>query len=315
MDAAYKRNESLSLVIYEKQIEILERVRELLLSNSRQIKILSAIVAEIDLAISMTFFPSYTRPIFLRQRENEEEEEEVKNQRGEVKKENSIQVWIKDGFHPVVADKHSNQLKNFVTNDFSLSSNDFWLITGPNMGGKSTFLRQIAITSIMAQAGLPVPASYARIKLYDNIFCRIGASDDITKNQSTFMVEMNEMSEIFKRASPNSLVLLDEVGRGTSYSDGISITLAICRHLIEETKAVVLFATHYHELEKHLPKQVKQYKSHAFIDGNGQLVFSYKIVTGHSNESFGIEVAALAGFPSTVIDQARQYKQNLFFNK
>lgn len=275
-------------------------LRQMVIENSSKIKALNSVISEIDVAVSMANYPSFTRPSF------------IKDLPSAQSMEPNDCIHIENGFHPVIAKKHSAALKNFVTNSASFSPASFWLITGPNMGGKSTFLRQTAIISLMAQAGLPVPAAKAHLKVFDGIFCRIGAADDIAKNQSTFMVEMQEMADIFSRTTSDSLVLLDEVGRGTSYLDGLSLTVAICNHLKNVIKPIVLFATHYHELTHHLSQQqFEQYKSNAFIDEKGRLIFSYKIVPGNSEESFGIEVAALAGFPENVIREARLVKSKL----
>jgi DNA mismatch repair protein MutS len=181
------------------------------------------------------------------------------------------------------------------------------IITGPNMAGKSTYLRQVALTVIMAQMGSFVPASYARIGIVDRIFTRIGAADDITRGRSTFLVEMNETANILHNATERSLIILDEVGRGTSTFDGISIAWAVCEYILNKIKARTLFATHYHELTE-LEKDYPQVKNFQFLvkEWSGQIIFLRKIARGASSVSYGIEVANIAGIPSEVIKRAKE---------
>lgn len=221
---------------------------------------------------------------------------------------------IKDGRHPVV----ESLLKGspFVPNDTLLddSKNMISIITGPNMAGKSTYMRQNALIVLMAQIGSFVPASKAKIGIVDNIFTRIGASDDLASGQSTFMIEMNEVSDILKNATPNSLIILDEIGRGTSTFDGMSIAKAVLEY-VANTKtlgAKTLFATHYHELteiENELPN-VKNY-SVAVKKREDDIVFLRKIVPGAADESYGIEVAKLAGLPSSITKRAKEILKDL----
>ena len=180
------------------------------------------------------------------------------------------------------------------------------IITGPNMAGKSTYMRQTAIIALMAHIGSFVPAKSAEIPVLDRIFTRVGASDNLILDQSTFMVEMIEVASILRNATKNSLIILDEVGRGTSTYDGLSIAWAVIEHITCQIGAKTLFATHYHELtqlENRLDG-VKNYKI-AVKEINGGIVFLRKIMRGGANRSFGIEVAALAGVPAAVTDRAK----------
>ncbi len=215
-------------------------------------------------------------------------------------------IEIKDGRHPVVEAEMKGE---FVPNDIYLDrdQNMLLIITGPNMAGKSTYLRQVAITVIMAQMGSFVPASYARIGIVDRIFTRIGAADDITRGRSTFLVEMNETANILHNATERSLIILDEVGRGTSTFDGISIAWAVCEYILKKIKARTLFATHYHELTE-LEKEYPQVKNFQFLvkEWNGQVIFLRKVARGASSVSYGIEVANIAGLPAEVIKRAKE---------
>ena len=182
------------------------------------------------------------------------------------------------------------------------------IITGPNMAGKSTYMRQVALIVLMAQMGSFVPASAARIGLVDRIFTRIGASDDLSGGRSTFMVEMSEVSEILREATPQSLLILDEIGRGTSTFDGMAIARAVLEYCADKKRlgCKTLFATHYHELtalEGEIPG-VKNYNIAAKKRGN-DLIFLRKIVRGGADQSYGIEVAKLAGIPEKVLKRAR----------
>lgn len=183
------------------------------------------------------------------------------------------------------------------------------IITGPNMAGKSTYMRQVALITLMAQIGSFVPAKSAKIGIVDKIFTRVGASDDISSGQSTFMLEMNEVSSILKNATKNSLIILDEIGRGTSTFDGLSIAWSVAEYIRNKRKigAKTLFATHYHELtelEERLDG-VKNYRVAVKKHGD-EITFLRKIVRGGTDDSYGIEVAALAGLPSEVISRAKE---------
>lgn len=221
-------------------------------------------------------------------------------------------IDIKDGRHPVV----ENLLLDcqFTPNDVYLdcTDNKLLIITGPNMSGKSTFMRQTAIIVLMAQMGCFVPARYAKIGVVDKIFTRVGASDDLTAGQSTFMVEMNEVAEILKNATKNSLVILDEIGRGTSTFDGISIAKAVAEYICCSIGAKTLFATHYHELISMEKEQrgVRNF-SVAVTKRGDDIKFLHKIVEGGTDDSYGIEVAKLAGLPNKVVKRAKEELKEL----
>lgn len=209
------------------------------------------------------------------------------------------------GRHPVV---EASSYDAFVSNDAYIDNGDsrVMIITGPNMAGKSTYMRQNALICVMAQIGSFVPAKSAEIPIVDRIFTRIGANDNIIYNQSTFMVEMTEVATILLHATKRSLLILDEVGRGTSTFDGLGIAWAVVEYLAENVRAKTLFATHYHELSEleGVIEGVKNYKI-TVKELNGKIVFLRKIMRGSANKSFGIEVAALAGVPKVVTDRAK----------
>ena len=181
------------------------------------------------------------------------------------------------------------------------------LITGPNMAGKSTYIRQVALLTLLAHTGCFVPAAEARIDLVDRIFTRIGASDDLARGQSTFMVEMTETANILNNATPRSLIVLDEIGRGTSTFDGLSLAWSIVEHLHNQVGAKTLFATHYHELTE-LAARLPRLKNFnvAVREWHDQIVFLRKIVEGGTDKSYGIQVARLAGVPKEVLERAKQ---------
>lgn len=213
---------------------------------------------------------------------------------------------IKEGRHPVV---EAISKERFIPNDILLDEdeNRTMILTGPNMAGKSTYMRQTAIIAIMAHLGSFVPAKCAQIPLIDRVFTRVGASDNLISDQSTFMVEMIEVASILQNATKNSLLILDEVGRGTSTYDGLSIAWAVTEYLTEHIRAKTMFATHYHELTEleYKLSGVKNYKI-SVKEINGGIVFMRKIMRGGVNKSFGIEVASLAGVPAVVTDRAKQ---------
>ncbi|WP_097034298.1 DNA mismatch repair protein MutS [Clostridium tertium] len=223
-------------------------------------------------------------------------------------------IEINEGRHPVVEKVIGKG--EFVSNDTTLNSNDnrLLLITGPNMAGKSTYMRQVALITLMAQIGSFVPAKSANISICDKIFTRIGASDDLAGGKSTFMVEMWEVSNILKNATSKSLVLLDEVGRGTSTYDGLSIAWSVIEYISKNNnlKCKTLFATHYHELTKleGVIEGVKNY-SVAVSEIDDNIIFLRKIVEGGADQSYGIEVAKLAGLPTQVIDRAKEILSSL----
>ncbi len=226
----------------------------------------------------------------------------------------SDEIRIVDGRHPVVERMQKNTL--FVPNDTAIGARDHRvsIITGPNMAGKSTYMRQVALMVLMAQIGSFVPARSARIGVCDRVFTRIGASDDLSAGQSTFMVEMTETAEILRSATARSLILLDEIGRGTSTFDGMAIARAVLEHCADPKKlgAKVLFATHYHELTAmadELPG-IKNYNIAVKKRGD-DVIFLRKIVPGAADDSFGIEVAKLAGIPDKVVSRARKILKEL----
>ena len=214
-------------------------------------------------------------------------------------------IAIRDSSHPVL---NKTMRGGFVPNDINLDEKDnrFLILTGPNMAGKSTYMRQIALCVILAHVGSFVPASFASIGLVDRIFTRVGAYDDLSAGQSTFMVEMNELANILNSATPQSLILLDEIGRGTSTFDGLSIAWAISEFLHDKTKGKTVFATHYHQLTQlaDILPGVKNYNMAVKEDGDS-VVFLRTVVPGATNKSYGIHVAKLAGVPLVVVNRAR----------
>ncbi|MBV8379039.1 MAG: DNA mismatch repair protein MutS [Verrucomicrobia bacterium] len=223
-----------------------------------------------------------------------------------------LRVHIRDGRHPVLDQKVTEE--KFVPNDCWLDGveNRLLLITGPNMAGKSTFLRQVALIVLMAQVGSFVPAATAEIGLVDRIFTRVGASDDLSRGKSTFMVEMNETANIVNNATERSLVILDEIGRGTSTFDGLSIAWSVAEYLHDVLRSRTLFATHYHEMTELavVCKGVKNYNV-AVREWNDEIIFLRKIQAGVADKSYGIQVARLAGLPDDVIERAKEILANL----
>ena len=219
---------------------------------------------------------------------------------------------IVDGRHPVV--EQFMDRGQFVVNDTLLDEEDnrIMIITGPNMAGKSTYMRQVAIITLLAHIGSFVPAKEAHIPITDRIFTRVGASDDLAFGQSTFMVEMSEVAHILANATNNSLIILDEIGRGTSTFDGLSIAWSVVEYLSKNFKAKTLFATHYHELTEleGMLDGIKNYKI-SVKEINDDVIFLRKIVRGGASRSFGIEVAKLAGVPNEVIERAKEISKNL----
>ena len=214
-------------------------------------------------------------------------------------------IDIVDGRHPVV-EIVSKEL--YVPNDCKMDSNNSTLlITGPNMSGKSTYMRQIAITIIMAQIGSFVPATSANLPIVDKIFTRIGASDDLVSGESTFMVEMKEARNAILNATSNSLIIFDELGRGTATYDGMSLAQAILEYINDNLKALTLFSTHYHELVG-LEKKYKTIKNvHvSAVEEAGKVTFLHKIKNGAIDKSYGIHVARLAGMPDKLLDRAEE---------
>src|SRR6266850_467353 len=224
----------------------------------------------------------------------------------------SLRLVIKDGRHPVL-DQNLVEEK-FVPNDTELDGEELRLaiITGPNMAGKSTYIRQVALIVLMAQIGSFVPAESAEVGLVDRIFTRVGANDDLARGQSTFMVEMNEAANIVNNATAHSLVILDEIGRGTSTFDGLSIAWSVAEFLHDKIKARTLFATHYHELTKLADGHPGVCNLNVAVrEWNEQIIFLRKIVPGGADKSYGIQVARLAGLPKEILDRAKEILAHL----
>lgn len=271
-----------------------EELVELLKSNIEELLTLADVLSEVDCLLSLSTLAvrnNYVKPVI--------------NNRVKC-------IKIDEGRHPVIEDILKNE--QFISNDTFLNNttDKTMIITGPNMAGKSTYMRQVALITLMAHIGSYVPAKSAEICITDRIFTRVGASDDLAFGQSTFMVEMSETANILANATENSLVILDEIGRGTSTFDGLSIAWSVVEYLSKNMKCKTLFATHYHELtelEGNL-EGVKNYKINV-KEINGSIVFLRKVVRGGANKSFGIEVASLAGLPKEVIKRAKEISKTL----
>lgn len=253
---------------------------------------LSNILAYIDIIISFTIVSmenGYVKPLF-----------------------NNNGIYdIKKGRHPVVEKLIGDQI--FVSNDIYFDNKErFIILTGPNMSGKSTYMKQIALISIMAQIGCFVPADYANISIVDKVLTRIGASDDIITGQSTFMVEMSEVASIINSATPNSLIILDEVGRGTSTYDGLAIASSISKYIVENINAKTIFATHYHELTdlENRYDNILNYRIEV-EEKEGRINFLRTIIKGGADKSYGIEVAKLAGLPKVIIKESKKILKSL----
>lgn len=279
--------------IIELEYKIFTEIRDKISANSTRIKAVTDIISTLDVINTLAKVAinnNYTRPIF-----NDEN-----------------YFRIKDGRHPVV--ELSMGINEFISNDTLIGKNNkiIQIITGPNMAGKSTYMRQVALIILMAQIGSFVPASACDISISDALFTRIGASDNLAKGDSTFMVEMNEMSNIINNADETSFVILDEVGRGTSTNDGYSIAKSIIEYMSRNNKSKTLFATHYHELtdlEEVLPN-VENLKVE-IEETNQDIVFLRKIVKGKTNKSYGIEVAKLSGLPDEIIFRANTILESI----
>jgi DNA mismatch repair protein MutS len=264
-------------------------VIEALKAHSHRVQRTAASIAVLDCLLSLSSAArehNYTRPIVTG---------------GDV-------IEIEGGRHPVV----EASTREFVSNDLKLGDERVIILTGPNMAGKSTYLRQNALIVLMAQIGSFVPAAKARFGAVDRIFTRVGASDDLSRGQSTFMVEMSETANILNNATSKSFVILDEIGRGTSTFDGLSIAWAVVEHILDKIGAKTLFATHYHELtELSLTKErVKNYNM-AVKEWEDRIVFLRKVLPGGSSRSYGIQVARLAGIPGEVISRSKEILRNL----
>ncbi len=279
----------------ELEYEIFEQIRESVAQENQRIKQTAGLIGELDALAGLSEtaqLNNYTCP--------------------EVHDDGVIDIV--DGRHPVI--ELTVKDEDFVPNDIHLDDKEhqFLIITGPNMAGKSTILRQTALTVLMAQMGSFIPASKGNIGLVDRIFTRVGASDDLTRGQSTFMVEMNETANILRHATSKSLVILDEIGRGTSTYDGLSIAWAVAESLHDRADRGVrsLFATHYHELTDLITtkQRVKNFNI-AVKEWNDQIIFLRKLVPGGTSRSYGIQVARIAGLPREVIERAREILDNL----
>ena len=290
-----KEYETKVLDAQEKMVEIERRLfaelRAAIASEARRIRQTALALAEIDVLAGFAAQAAncnYCRPRF----------------------DDSSEIEIVDGRHPVIEQQDlSGVADRFVPNDLYLNgtTHSVLVITGPNMGGKSTYLRQVALSVLMAQMGSFVPARSARLGLVDRIFTRIGASDNLARGRSTFMVEMTETAAILNTATPRSLILLDEVGRGTSTYDGLAIAWAAIEYIHANTRAKTLFATHYHELTELADRLSGVKNFHVTVkESGGGIVFLRKVIEGAADKSYGIEVAKLAGLPVDVIHRARE---------
>lgn len=271
--------------IIKLEYEIFQAIRNEVKKYTEDIQELADLLAQIDVLHSfadVSVANSYVRPTFNKDH----------------------RVDIKEGRHPVL-EKVSNEA--YVPNDLGMGAEDFLhLITGPNMGGKSTYMRQIALTIIMAQIGCFVAASSAELPVYDQIFTRIGASDDLSSGQSTFMVEMLEANNAIQNATENSLIIFDEIGRGTSTFDGMALAQAIIEYIATNVRACTLFSTHYHELTNLEGRLAGVKNYHVTVyEENEKVTFLYKVEPGAANKSYGINVARLAHLPETLLNRAQ----------
>ncbi|HWZ33924.1 MAG TPA: DNA mismatch repair protein MutS [Bryobacteraceae bacterium] len=270
--------------------EVFEQLRALSASHAARIKATAAAVAELDVTLALAEIAvenRYTRPRF--------------SQSGEMS--------VIAGRHPVIEKLTEKDAQRFIPNDlyFHPETEFIAVITGPNMGGKSTYLRQAALLSILAQLGSFVPADSALVPIVDRVFTRIGAADNLARGRSTFMVEMTETAVILNTATSRSLIVLDEIGRGTSTYDGLALAWAVVEHIHRNIRAMTLFATHYHELTE-LADQLEGVRNlHVSVKESGdQILFLRRVEPGAADRSYGIEVARLAALPMSVIERARQ---------
>ncbi|MDR3591424.1 MAG: DNA mismatch repair protein MutS [Negativicutes bacterium] len=270
------------------EYHLLLKIRDYIKERLQDIQQTARLVARLDVIVSLA--ETAARRNYIRPKLNTNRE-----------------IVIKDGRHPVVEELLKREM--FVPNDTELNhrDNEIWIITGPNMAGKSTYMRQVALLVLMTQIGSFIPAREASVCPVDRIFTRVGASDDLATGQSTFMVEMNEVSQILKHASPDSLIILDEIGRGTSTFDGMSIARAVIEYIKEKIKAKTLFATHYHELTalEESSRRIRNY-SVAVKERGNDVVFLRRIVPGGADKSYGIHVAQLAGLPKKIVERAQE---------
>jgi DNA mismatch repair protein MutS len=277
------------------EMQVFEEIRNVVLSRSADLRACAEAAAQADALLSLARVASesgWIRPVV----------------------DDSDVLEIAGGRHPVVEKALAASGEGpFVPNDVSLDGQRRLLIlTGPNMAGKSTAMRQAALITLLAQAGSFVPASRARIGVVDRLFTRVGAADDLARGQSTFMVEMAECARILNQATPRSLLLLDEVGRGTSTFDGLALAWAIAEQIHDVVEARTLFATHYHELCDLATEKPRAFNlTMSVSEASGHVVFLRKIVPGAASRSYGIQVARLAGLPDSVLRRAREILSNL----
>ncbi|HJW77882.1 MAG TPA: DNA mismatch repair protein MutS, partial [Beijerinckiaceae bacterium] len=272
------------------ELEMFEKLSAATIAASNEIKAAAEALAVLDVSSGLATLAverSYVRPEIDR----------------------SLDFVIEGGRHPVVEQAISDP---FVANDCDLSppatatSGRIWLLTGPNMAGKSTFLRQNALIVVLAQMGGFVPAKRAKLGVVDRLFSRVGAADDLARGRSTFMVEMVETAAILNQAGERSLVILDEIGRGTATFDGLSIAWAAIEHLHEQNRCRALFATHFHELTALAPKLDRLHNATVRVkEWQGEVVFLHEVIPGSADHSYGIQVAKLAGLPASVIERAK----------
>ncbi|GEO79496.1 DNA mismatch repair protein MutS [Companilactobacillus mindensis DSM 14500] len=291
-----KDKESLILEAEEKskslEYHLFDEIRKQIKDQIRRIQGLANIVSQLDVLQSFAVISEeyhYVAPEFIKEHE----------------------LQITNGRHPVVEKVLSNN--SYIPNDVNFDDKtDILLITGPNMSGKSTYMRQMALIVIMAQIGCFVPADSAKMPIFDHIFTRIGAADDLISGDSTFMVEMREANDALKNATPNSLIIFDEIGRGTATYDGMALAQAIIEYIDRHVKAMTLFSTHYHELTE-LEAQLPGLRN-VHVDAseeNGDLVFLHKVLPGPADKSYGIHVAKLAGLPTDVLNRASKILSSL----
>jgi DNA mismatch repair protein MutS len=305
------------------EYEIFQRVREEVLGQLPKIQQTASALAQLDVLASFAETArlyNYCRPqisdhgvLQIRDGRHPVLEQQLVEERFVP---NDTKLFSGTGILPVSSEKNSpvEKLSHQETHrqDACATTPQIALITGPNMAGKSTYIRQVALLALLAHTGSFIPATEARVDLVDRIFTRIGASDDLSRGQSTFMVEMTETANILNNATARSLIVLDEIGRGTSTFDGLSLAWSIVEHLHNQVGAKTLFATHYHELTElaaRLPR-IKNFNV-AVREWHDQIVFLRKIVEGGTDKSYGIQVARLAGVPKEVLERAKQILSNL----
>jgi len=278
----------------ELEVELFEELRQEVLAVGSVIAATAAALAELDVAAGLAALAVeqlYVRP----------------------QVDDGTSFFVRGGRHPVVEQALARGQAAFVANDCALEAeNALWLLTGPNMAGKSTFLRQNALIAVLAQMGSFVPAADARIGVVDRLFSRVGAADDLARGRSTFMVEMVETAGILNLAGPHSLVILDEIGRGTATYDGLSLAWAVVEHLHEVNRCRALFATHYHELTA-LAARLPRLACHTLRvkEWRGEVVFLHEVTAGTADRSYGIHVARLAGLPEAVLRRAEEVLHRL----